>query len=521
MKKRIAKSKLTIIGVPNSFLGEVKLTLITAILVTLPMFGFFLNVGDDRFINDYRQILNVAFGISLSTLDKLPQPDDFVSNNPFAELLFLQIFIILLLAFFYIFVAILKFVFQRKFLYLSAVTSKLLKSFIFRIMSLRAFLSKDIKPYAFFTEVEIQTRSNKSLFLKSVWITLVIFAASFQFAGLIYIRSDSFPRFFQVGSSVIDTSVVFMILSGSFWMSFLIGVDILERYDIRILDLGRSKLMNVGKELNKISRNAFNFLTLSFFIIAVQDFKGEDWIQTIVFLDVFLLISLWILLDYESHLFDVGSFIRHGLDKRTISGAERYVVNREKKRFGQRKLDEAEALMTQSEKRVGLAMDIGFFKASLESFLATWIVLITATILIYFVSTLLGSITLYALLIIQTVSALTTMSVLWFSQGIITKSDNVIRRELLWFPMFIIGDVIVTYVYFEYDLESIAYNIYTIGAFFILWFLAIIRNVYPKIPGFEFWGKTKTILFIIILFVIMLSTLYYQILILDYFGIDV
>ncbi|OLS20572.1 MAG: hypothetical protein HeimC2_36540 [Candidatus Heimdallarchaeota archaeon LC_2] len=521
MKKRIAKSKLKIIGVPNNFLGEIKLTLMIAILTTIPMYLFFISVEDERFINDYRQILSAAFGISESRLEILPQAEELLIDHPIVELLFFQMFIIVLLGSFYIFVAIYKFIFRRKFLYTSAVTSKILKSIIFRLMMFRAFLSKDIKPYSFFTEVEIQTRSNKNLFFRSVWITLVIFAASFQFAGLIYIRSGSFPRFFQIGSSVIDTSVVFMILSGSFWMSFLIGVDILERYDIRILDLGRSKLMNVGKELGKISKNGFNFLTLSFFIVAVQDFKGEDWIQTMVFLDLFLLISLWMLLDYESHLYDLGSYIRHGLDKRTISGAERHVVNKEKKRFGQRKLEEAEALMLKSEKRVGLAMDIGFFKASLESFLATWIVLITATIVVYTVSLLLGSITLNALLAIQTISALTTMCVLWFSQGLITKSDNVIRRELLWFPMFIIGDVIVTYVYFEYDLESLTFNIYTIGAFLVLWFLLIIRNIYPKIPGFEFWGKIKTVFFVIILFGIMLSTLFYQILILEYFGFNV
>ena len=113
------------------------------------------------------------------------------------------------------------------------------------------------------------------------------------------------------------------------------------------------------------------------------------------------------------------------------------------------------------------------------------------------------------------------MGVLWFSQGLITKSDNVIRRELFWFPMFIIGDVIITYVYFEYNLESIAYNVYTIGIFSLFWFLAIISNIYPKIPGFEFWGKIKTIFFILILFGIMLSTLFYQVLILEYFGFSV
>ena len=74
--------------------------------------------------------------------------------------------------------------------------------------------------------------------------------------------------------------------------------------------------------------------------------------------------------------------------------------------------------------------------------------------------------------------------------------------------------------YIEYDLESSNYSIYTIIAFLLLWFIAIVRNIYPKIPGFEFWGTFKTMLFVLILFGLMVSTLYYQVLILDYFEID-
>jgi hypothetical protein len=349
-----------------------------------------------------------------------------------------------------------------------------------------------------------------------VWITLVIFAASFQFAGLLYIRSGTFPKIFQFGGSVISTSVIFMIISGVFWMTFLIGIDILERYDIRILDLGRSKMMNVGVELSKISKNAFNFLTLSFFIIAVQDFKSDDWVQIVIFLDLFLLISTWILLDYESHLFDVGSFIRQGLDRRTISGAERFVINKEKKRFGERKLKEAEAMMMDSEKRVDIAHQIGFANTTTESIVTTWIVLITSTIIIFIVVFTLGTITINALLAIQTLSALVTMSVLWFSQGLLAKADTM-RRELVWFPMFIIGNVIVTYIYFEYGFDSVTFNVYTISAFLVLWFFLIIRNVYPKLPGFEFWGSTKTFFFALILFIAMISTWAYQIALLSYF----
>ncbi|MHA2032516.1 MAG: hypothetical protein ACW99Q_24370, partial [Candidatus Kariarchaeaceae archaeon] len=290
-----------------------------SISLLVPLYLFFLFIEDDVMKSDYRRILSFAFGIDIESINNLPSSDSIPVNHFIVELVFLQFSVLVLLAIFSLLIVIFKNIFRRKFLYLAAVTSMLLKNLIFNVVNLRTIIFKEIRPYSFFTEIEIPMRTTKAIFQKATWITMVIFAASFQFAGLIYIRSDTFPEFFQIGGSVIDTSVVFMIFSGFFWMTFLIGVDILERFDIRVLDLSRSKLMNIGFELGKISKNAFNFLTLSFFIIAVQDFQAENWIQTVIFLNIFLLISTWILLDYESHLFDVGSFIRHGHDRRTIS----------------------------------------------------------------------------------------------------------------------------------------------------------------------------------------------------------
>jgi hypothetical protein len=194
------------------------------------------------------------------------------------------------------------------------------------------------------------------------------------------------------------------------------------------------------------------------------------------------------------------------------------VINKEKKRFGERKLQEAELMMKNAEKRVDIAHQIGFVNTTIESIISIWIVLITSSVIIYLVSLSLGSITVNAFLTIQVVSAVITMGVLWFSEGIISKADT-IRRELVWFPMAIIGNVIVTYIYFEYGIHSTTFNYYTISIFLIAWFFLIIRNVYPRLPGFEFWGSTKSFFFVLILFIVMISTWAYQITLLTYFDL--
>ncbi|MCH8907397.1 MAG: hypothetical protein IH840_09940 [Candidatus Heimdallarchaeota archaeon] len=309
-----------------------------------------------------------------------------------------------------------------------------------------------------------------------------------------------------------------MIITGFFWLSLLLGIDLLERYDVRILDLSRTRLMNIGKELGKISRNGFNFLTISFFVIVAQDANPEDWIQPVVFIDIFFIIAIWILLSYESSLEPIGKFIRTDMDFRSLSGAERYVINLERKRFGEQKMKEAEDLMRAAETRIQMAHDVSFSRGIGQAVGATLVVLILASGIIALSVVFVGDPSFHQLLSMELFAAIIIITL------VILIADNtdridIIRKELFWFSFFIVGHVIVFYTVDRYNIVGENANLYTLIIFEVLWTLLIYRHTASKMPGWEFWKHSRSLLYALILFLLMLLTLVFQILLFEYFEL--
>ena len=143
---------------------------------------------------------------------------------------------------------------------------------------------------------------------------------------------------------------------------------------------------------------------------------------------------------YETNLVEVGNILRKGLDQRSLSGAERYVINLEKKRFGESKLKEAEEEMRKAEQRVEAARQIGFAKLLIQSLLVTWFVIIFSILIIGLSILSIGEPTLNELLVIELVSSFGIMAIVYTIKENISN-DDFVRRELLWFPMFIVGNV--------------------------------------------------------------------------------
>ncbi|MHA2278343.1 MAG: hypothetical protein ACXAC2_21400, partial [Candidatus Kariarchaeaceae archaeon] len=155
MRKKISKSKLQIIGVASNTFGKLQVILTISISLLVPLYLFFLLIEDDVMKSDYRRILSFAFGIDIESINNLPSSDSIPVNHFIVELVFLQFSVLVLLAIFSLLIVIFKNIFRRKFLYLAAVTSMLLKNLIFNVVNLRTIIFKEIRPYSFFTEIEI------------------------------------------------------------------------------------------------------------------------------------------------------------------------------------------------------------------------------------------------------------------------------------------------------------------------------------------------------------------------------
>lgn len=521
LAKRASKLRLKIEGdLPNIFQKLGIIFVVSLGLIPL-LFFYFLYVNNEIFINDYREILKRSFATKLdSEIDQLPQIDSL--NVPYGEiiqLVALQTVLIGTLLAIFLIVDVFKLFLKGHSIYFAAYASRAIKVIVYRIVYARTMIFRDIRPYMFYSEEAVSTRSKFTLFRKALWFTLVIFAASFQFAGLIFIRGNGFPSFFEAFDDTLGASVGFMVLTGFFWLSLLLGIDLLERYDVRVLDLSRTRLMNIGKELGKISRNGFNFLTVSFLVIVSNQADADDWIQPVVFMDIFFIISVWILLSYESNLEPIGKFIRKDMDYRTLSGAERYVVNLERKRFGARKIKEAEESMLVSEKRVKIAHEVTFARGLLQSIVVTFLVILLATGIIALSLLRVSDPSLEQLLSIELLAAfIIIVLVIIISDN--TEHIEIVRKELFWFPFFIIGNVIVTYTYFEFDIVTDNTNLYTLIIFEILWTILIYRHTASKMPGWEFWKYSRSLFYGLVLFILMGITLAFQIYLLDYFGFE-
>ena len=514
---RKKKVKTRVKGNLPSALNRFKVLFLSAVFMIGPIYLYFTYVHSVDYLSDYRLILEDTFNISNSTIDFIaPNLHPYNLSSGIYELFILQMILLLFIVAISLINSIIKKLTRWDGVFLAAMVSKFLNNVILKVMYFRSTMFREIHPYSFYTNEAVLARKNSDIIKKALWITMVIFAASFQFAGLIYIRRDKFPIFFSLNFTILDASVVFMLVTGFFWLILLLGIDLLERHDIQILDLGHSKLFNTGNELNKISRNGMNFLTLSFVILAIQDFNGADWLQTVIFLDLFFLLCLWVLLQYESNLDALGIYIRRDLDKRTLTGAERVIVNREKKRFGVRKLEEAEEAMDNAEKRIELAKSVKFFSVLIDSILVTYLVLLLSTLFIFSWVLYTGEITLDNLLLLEVITTLLVMAVLVFTRGVISKIE-IVRRELTWIPLFLIGNIVVTYIKFEYNLNLDVFDIISLSVFLFIWFLLVMRNIAYRAPGSEYWGFFKRMIFFTLMLILMFSTVIYQILVLEYF----
>ncbi|MDH5404515.1 MAG: hypothetical protein OEY49_18590, partial [Candidatus Heimdallarchaeota archaeon] len=347
--------------------------------------------------------------------------------------------------------------------------------------------------------------------------TIVIFATSFQFSGLIYMRTNSFPKLLG-NFTLLDASVIFMIVTGGIWMTFLLGIDILERTDIQIIDIDRSKLTNIGEVFRQTSHKGLNFLTLSFLIIAIQDFQPNDWVQTIFFLDLFFLLAVWILLSYESDIELIANTSRVNIDKRTIGGAERKIIKDEKRRFGEEKIREAEEQMILADKKIKTAEEVTFTKLVIQALLTNWAVIFLTAIIIYLYTILSTEISFTQLLFIEILSIFTLVFIMFMIRETLAK-DDIVRDELIWFPLLILGNIVVSYTMTTYVIDLYHDGLYIIILFLFLWFYLIYKNIFDRAASQEFWNIFQKIMFFIAMIVIWISTIFFQNLLESYYGV--
>jgi hypothetical protein len=507
--------KVQIDGNLPSIYGRFEAMVVTSIVSVVPITIFFALADLTIKNGNYKDIVVQSLLIREEQLEQLPQLEKFwLFPEILVNIAYLQFLLLLILTGLLILVGLLRriigMIVNHPLTYIGAYFSLILRRIVFFVYSLPSILTGKMRPYMFYTNIAVSTRSLKSIIFKGYWITIVIFVASFQFAGLFYSRTDSYPIFFGYEFTLINTSIVFMTLTGSFWIVFLLSVDLLERFDVRILDINTSRMTNIGKFFSNVSKKALSFLSLSFMIIAIQDFSAQDWVQPIIFLNIFNMFAIWMLLSYEANLELVGDQVRSHLDRRTLTGAERIIITREKEHLGAKKIREAEEQMKKAEQRIKIANEVGFIQSLIESFLLLWLVPLFTIAVLYVDTGRAENPSLSRVLGIEISVAIFVLVMMLVLYAYLTKYE-IIRSELIWFPMLYIGNAIANYVDYKSEIENEDIHLATLIGFSLIWFILVARNIYPRMPGREFWKSWHRITFFFIIVAFWILTIWYQI----------